>query len=292
MRIFITGGSGLLGNKLAEISINLGHEVYCGYKKNMPEFGKAVKIDLMHPETLSVLKEIMPEVIVHSAAITDVDRCEIERDLAMKVNAESTKVIAEISRKIEAFLIYISTDYVFDGEKGMYSENDGTNPINFYGYTKLLGEKFCRDFCIARTCVIYGVREAGEKTNFALWLIKKLERGESVKVVTDQFVTPTLNTNLAKMLLDIAEKRFQGIFHLSGATRLSRFDFAKELAREFGFDENLIIPAKMDEMKWIAKRPKDSSLNTEKAKKLLKEKPYEISKALKALRCEYEGCDD
>jgi len=290
MRLFITGGSGLLGSRIAEIAINIGYDVYCGYNQHRPEFGKAVRIDLADTKTLSVLKEIRPDVIIHSAAITDVDKCEVERDLAMKVNAEGVKALSEIAKEIGSFLIYISTDYVFDGEKGMYSEEDETNPVNFYGYTKLLGEKFCTDFCIARTCVIYGARKASGKQNFVLWLIEKLRNGESVKVVTDQFVTPTLNTNLARMILEIAEERLKGIFHLAGATRISRFDFALEIAREFGLDKGLIIPAKMHEMRWIARRPRDSSLSTSKARRVLREKPYELSRALKVLKGElYEG---
>ncbi len=225
-----------------------------------------------------------PDVIIHTAALTDVDRCEVDKDLAYKINVEGTKIIAEMARKFNSFLIYISTDYVFDGNKGLYKEDDETNPVNYYGYTKLLGEKYCQDFCIARTCVIYGAKPASGKVNFALWLINKLEKGESVRIVTDQYITPTLNTNLAKMSLEIAERRLKGIFHLAGATRVSRFEFAKEIARVFGLDESLIIPSRMNEINWIAKRPKDSSLDTSKATKYLNEKPYELKKALKVLK--------
>jgi dTDP-4-dehydrorhamnose reductase len=171
----------------------------------------------------------------------------------------------------------------------MYKEEDETNPINYYGYTKLLGENYCQDFCIARTCVIYGAKPASGKVNFVLWLINKLENGESVKIIIDQFITPTLNTNLAKMVLEIAERKITGIFHLAGATRVSRFKFAKEIAKEFGLDENLIMPAKMNDISWIAKRPKDSSLDTSKAAKYLNEKPYELKKALKVLKEEMGG---
>jgi len=191
-----------------------------------------------------------------------------------------------MARKLNSFLIYISSDYVFNGSKGMYKEDDKTNPVNYYGYTKLLGEKYCQDFCIARTCVIYGAKPASGKVNFALWLINKLEKGENVRIITDQYITPTLNTNLAKMLLEIAERKITGIFHLAGATRVSRFEFAKEIARVFGLDESLIIPSRMDEINWIAKRPRDSSLDASKAAKYLNEKPYDLRKALKVLKGE------
>ena len=288
MKVFITGGSGLLGSKVAEIALERGYDVYSGYSVNKPEFGKSVKFDLAYPDSVvKVISDIRPDVIIHSAALTDVDRCEVERELAYKINVEGTKIVAEMARKLGSFMVYISTDYVFDGSIGMYREDDETNPANYYGYTKLLGEKYCQDFCIARTCVIYGAKPASGKINFALWLINKLENGESVKIVTDQFITPTLNTNLAKMLLEIAERKPVGIFHLAGATRISRFEFALEIAREFGLDESLIVPSKMDEINWIAKRPRDSSLDTSKAARHLNEKPYDLKRALKVLKLEY-----
>jgi len=289
MRIFVTGGSGLLGSKVAEIALERSYEVYSGFNTHTPEFGKPVKFDLADPDSVAnVLKNIKPDIVVHSAALTDVDKCETDKELAYKINVEGTKVVAEMAKKLGFFLVYISTDYVFDGKRGMYKEEDETNPINYYGYTKLLGEKCCLDFCIARTCVIYGAKPASGKVNFVLWLIEKLESGKNVKIITDQYITPTLNTNLAKMILEVAEKRITGIFHLAGATRVSRFEFAKEIANVFGLDENLIIPAKMDEINWIAKRPKDSSLDTSKAQNSLDEKPYDLKKALKVLKKEME----
>jgi dTDP-4-dehydrorhamnose reductase len=289
MRIFITGGSGLLGYRIAEIAVQQGYEVNSGYCHNKPLVGKAVKIDLSNPSSIfEVVKSIRPDVIVHAAALTDVDRCEKENELAYRINVDGTKAIAEIARKLKSFLIYISTDYVFDGSRGMYREDDETNPINYYGYTKLLGERYCQDFCIARPCVIYGAKPASGKVNFVLWLIDKLEKGENTKIVTDQYITPTLNTNMAKMLLEILEKEIRGIFHLAGATRVSRFEFANEIADVFGLDNNLIIPSKMEEINWIAKRPRDSSLDTGKASKYLGEKPYDLKKALRVLKREVE----
>jgi len=291
MRLFVTGGSGLLGYRIAELAIERGYDVYSGYCHNKPEYGEPVKFDLTDVDSIiNAMNEVKPDVVIHSAALTDVDRCEVEKELAYKVNAEGTKTVAELARKLNSFMVYISTDYVFDGERGMYKEDDETNPVNYYGYTKLLGEKHCQGFCIARTCVIYGAKPASGKVNFALWLIDKLKNGENVKIITDQYITPTLNTNLAKMLLEIAERRIGGIFHLAGATRVSRYEFAREIAKVFGLDESLISPSRMDELSWIAKRPRDSSLDVSKAMEKLKNKPYDLRKALRALREEVEKC--
>lgn len=283
MRIFITGGSGLLGSKIAEIALEkYENEVYAGYCHNKPEFGEPVKFDLANDTDLEVVYKIKPKVIIHTAALTNVDECEKNKELAYKINAEGTKRVAEIAKESGSFLIYVSTDYVFSGDKGMYKEEDEPNPIDYYGYTKLKGEKYCD--CVARPCVIYGAKPGSGKVNFALWLMDKLRNKDKVKIVTDQFITPTLNTNLAKMLLEIAERELKGIFHLAGATRISRYDFALRIADKFGLDNDLIIPSRMEEMRWIASRPKDSSLDTSKASRYLKEKPYDLDKALEILK--------
>ena len=286
MKIFITGGSGLFGSKVAEIAQARGDEVFSGYAHNLPEYGRAVKFDLLDEKTISELVgKIEPEVIIHSAALTDVDRCEREQELAYKMNVDGTRAIATAAEKAGSFLIYISTDYVFDGLCGMYREDDRPNPVSYYGYSKLLGEQFCRG-CIARTCVIYGSRPASGKVNFALWLLNNLNSDKEVRVVTDQFITPTLNTNLAAMVLEAADRRLCGVYNLVGATRISRYDYALELAREFDLDKSLILPSRMADLTWAAKRPIDSSLDTSKARAELMERPLPLNKALRTLRTE------
>ena len=278
----------MLGSKIAEIALEQhGHEVYAGYCHNKPELGESVKFDLAKGADLEVIHEIMPDVIIHTAALTNVDGCEANKELAYKINVEGTKRMWEIANELDVFLIYVSTDYVFSGEKGMYKEDDEPNPVNYYGYTKFLGEKYCD--CIARPCVIYGAKPASGKINFTLWLINKLMNKEEVKIVTDQFITPTLDTNLARMLLEVAERELKGIFHLSGATRVSRYDFALQVANQFGLDRDLIIPSKMNEIEWVAARPKDSSLDISRASRHLTEKPYSLDKALEILKMELEN---
>ena len=289
MRVFITGGSGLFGGRVAEIAEEKeGYEVYTGYCHTKPEFGEPVEFDLTKNEDLEVIYKIKPEIIIHTAALTNVDACEADKELAYEINVEGTRRMAEIANEFGAFLVYVSTDYVFSGDKGMYKEEDEPNPIDNYGYTKLMGEKYCD--CIARPCVIYGAKPASGKENFALWLIDKLKNREEVKIVTDQFITPTLNTNLAKMLLEVVERELKEIFHLAGATRVSRYEFALQIADTFGLDGSLIIPSRMTEMKWIASRPKDSSLDTSKAPRYLNEKPYDLDRALEILKEEMEKC--
>ena len=286
MRIFITGGSGLMGSKLAEVASARGEEVWSGYAHNPPPYGREVKFDLLDANGIrDIIERMGPDVIVHSAALTDVDRCEREKDLAYKMNVEGTRVIAEAARCAGSFLVYISTDYVFDGQRGLYREEEETNPISYYGLSKLQGEQFCLDQgCIARTCVIYGSRPASGKVNFALWLLNSLKSGKEVRVVTDQFITPTLNSSLAAMVLEAADRHLSGIYHLSGATRVSRYDFACQLARAFDLDRRLILPSRMSDIGWLARRPKDSSLDTSKASEMLKSRPLTLDESLQVLR--------
>ena len=134
--------------------------------------------------------------------------------------------------------------------------------------------------------MIYGSTPAAGKVNFALWLIDALRKGERVKIVTDQWNTPTLNTNLAEMTLEVIERRLTGTFHLCGATRVSRFQFAELIAEAFDLDKSLIDSVVSSQFKWPAKRPMDSSLDTTKAQRTLKNKPLEIGEALKRLKIE------
>ena len=291
MKLLITGASGLYGSKLSTLAAIDDYQVYSGYRRNQPASGNPLHFDVSDSNQVEeVFRKINPEVVVHAAALTDVDKCELNKELAWRINVEGTKNIAEAARTRKIFLIYISTDYVFNGETGMYKETDKPEPINYYGLTKLKAEELVRsladEYCIARTSVIYGSTPASGKINFALWVYNKLISGEQVKIVADQWNSPTLNTNLAEMTLEIARRNLQGIFNLSGSTRISRYNFAKLIAQAFNLDATLISPSTTSDFSWIAKRPQDSSLDTTKARQTLKNKPLQINQALKRIKKE------
>jgi dTDP-4-dehydrorhamnose reductase len=291
LKLLITGASGLYGSKLAELATARNYEVYSGFSRDEPVCGTPVQFDVSDKSRVEkVLEKVGPEVVVHAAALTDVDKCEINKELAWKINAEGTRNIADAVKTSGAFLIYASTDYVFNGETGHYKEDARPDPINYYGFTKLKAEELVKglvgEYCIARASVIYGSTPAAGKVNFALWLLNKLERSEKARIVTDQWNSPTLNTNLADMTLEIIERKLTGIFHLSGATRISRYDFAKRIAENFNLDSDLISPTASAEFSWAAKRPRDSSLDTAKAQQTLKNKPLQINQALERMKQE------
>jgi dTDP-4-dehydrorhamnose reductase len=290
LKLLITGASGLYGSKLAQMALVKGFEVYSSDIQSLSVYGTFVKMDISDKAVVEdVYKSIKPDVVVHAATLTDVDKCELNKDLAWKINVEGTKNIVEATKATGSFLVYISTDYVFSGEKGSYKESDLPDPINYYGLTKLKAEELVKtqaEYFIARPSVIYGSTPAAGKVNFALWLIETLGRGERVKIVTDQWNTPTLNTNLAEMTLEVVERRLTGIFHLCGASRVSRLEFAQLIADTFGLDKSLIDPVLSSQFTWPAKRPMDSSLDTSKAQQILHNKPLEMVEALKRLKLE------
>jgi dTDP-4-dehydrorhamnose reductase len=290
LKLLITGASGLYGSKLAQMALAQNIEVYSSAIQSLSVYGSFVKLDISGKEQVEVaFKTIKPDIVVHAATLTDVDKCEANKELAWKVNVEGTKNIVEAAKTAGSFLIYISTDYVFNGEKGLYKEADKPDPINYYGLTKLKAEEIVqtqKEYFIARPSVIYGSTPATGKVNFALWLIETLRKGERVKIVTDQWNTPTLNTNLAEMTLDVIERRLTGIYHMCGATRVSRLEFAEQIADAFGLDKGLIDKVSSSQFTWPAKRPMDSSLDTSKAQKMLRKKPLEMAAALNRLKLE------
>jgi len=218
------------------------------------------------------------------AAIGDLDLCEKNKILAWKTVVEPSIEIASIVTRINCFLIYLSTDYVFEGEKGNYKEYDVPSPINYYGFTKLLGAAFrssCTSYAIVRASSIYGFGHG--RMNFAKYLLEKLKAGETVKALIDQYTSPTQETLLGRAIIEIAEEKIEGIFHVVGE-RMSRYDFAIKVAEVLGLDKSLIQQAEMREMTWLAKRPRDSSLNYDETRKRIKTNFYSTEVAFKVLK--------
>jgi dTDP-4-dehydrorhamnose reductase len=290
LKLLITGASGLYGSKLAKLALARGIEVYSSDIQSLSVYGNFVKLDISAKTQVDEsFKTIKPDVVVHAATLTDVDKCETNKELAWNINVEGTKNIVEAAQRVGSFLIYISTDYVFRGNKGLYKESDKPDPINYYGVTKLKAEEIVQtqtEYFIARPSVIYGSTPAAGKVNFALWLIETLRKGERVKIVTDQWNTPTLNTNIAEMTLEVIERRLTGIYHLCGATRVSRLEFAQHITDAFNLDKDLIDEVTSSQFTWPAKRPMDSSLDTSKAQKNLQKRPLEMAEALRRLKLE------
>jgi dTDP-4-dehydrorhamnose reductase len=287
-RLLVTGASGLLGHKIVGLVKN-GYTII-PLHNTRPLHPNSLRIDITNlSETHTLFNKLKPNAVIHTASETNVDKCETEKEHTWKVNVEGTRNIALACAKTNSKLVYISTDYVFDGEKGNYTEKDKPNPINYYGITKLEGEKqvtqHCKNYAILRTSVLYGWHPW--KQNFATWIISKLKQQQKITVVEDHYNTPTLADNLAEMAVEVAMKDLRGVYHASGRERMSRYEFAKQIAKTFNLNSDLIKPVKMSQLTaWIAKRPKDSSLNTGKIQKQLKTKLLNITQGLKKMKAE------
>jgi dTDP-4-dehydrorhamnose reductase len=268
MRILITGGSGLLGGALINASINVGVD-FIPTHHCTPVGRRSVKMDIEDMEEIKrVLHEIEPDCVIHTAAMTNVDLCEDDPARAWAINAEATKHVADACNDAGTKLIYVSTDYVFDGQSGPYPEKAVTHPINVYGESKLAGERFTMTNLgnvVARVCVLYGVG----RPNFVTWVIDSLRKNIPITVVTDQYNTPTYIGNCAQALLTMCTLDLNGTFHVSGRERVSRYEFARVIAEVFGLNKNLIKASTSNLLHQRARRPMDSSLIVEKAEKAL-----------------------
>ena len=189
MKFLVTGSAGLVGRQVIKDLLQSYTQVYSCYHTSKPEDGIATLLDLTSPDgIIKVVESTKPDVIIHLAAMTNVDLCETQKDLATKINAKSTAVMAEQATKLGAFLVYVSTDYVFDGEKGMKKESDTPNPIDHYGKSKLEGENAVKEiatkWCIARTSTPYGIHP--KKKSFPIFIAENLKAGIPLDIITDQ----------------------------------------------------------------------------------------------------------
>jgi len=276
-KILIVGGSSLLGYKISNIANE--YEVYSTFHKNKihVENIKSVNINITDRKSCEKILELKPDIIVNSAAMTNVDYCEKFQEEAYEVNVIGTKNLSEISESINCKFVHISSDAIFSGENKSFVEEDIPKPVNVYGKTKLESEKIASKISnclILRPSVIFGwiplkhlkTREKSIKTmNFALWLIKKLQDKQKVSIVNDQFSTPTLADNLAENILEFIKKDLTGIFHVAGLSCVSRLDFSKKITKEFGYSDNNVNPCTTKELNQIAPRSLRSCLNSEKA---------------------------
>lgn len=273
-RVLITGSNGLLGQKVVEIlsrssNYNLlltSRQEHSVFQDEMLTYRRLDTSD--RPDVRKALDEFEPDFIINTAAMTNVDQCETDREAAWRANVVSVENLVHAAKLVGSHLIHISTDYVFDGQNGPYIELDRPNPVSYYGRTKLASENIIRtsgiSSTIVRTMILYG-SGYGVKVNFALWVLKNLIEGKPIRVVDDQIGNPTLADDLAFAIIKVMELGRSGLYHISGADLVSRYDFALALADVFEFKKNLITPVKTASLKQAAARPMKSGFITLKA---------------------------
>ncbi len=290
-KLLVIGASGLLGSKLF---VNAASKYNVSGSYNPEVDGKSSwrlePMDIGSKDGVEKLFEkVRPEVAILCAAMTNVDACETKPLIANRVNATGPELVARSCKKMNVRLVHVSTDYVFDGRKTMkYTEEDVPKPISVYGSSKLSGERAVLstlpDAVVARPAVLYGWNPLEDKDNFATWVLKKLKKNEKVTMFEDQRISPTFADDLAKTLLELAERDVRGIWHVSGPDCLDRPTCGRMIARAFDLDDKLVVPVPSSSVSLPAKRPKYSCLDVGKVEKLLGRKALSFEEGLSAMK--------
>ena len=294
-RILITGGSGFLGYKLAS-TLCFENKLHYTFKSNNPEIENAVghELDLNDFSSIhSLIKNIQPEILIHTAAETSTDVCEKNPGYGMNLNVESTKVLLEKCKPFNTHFIFCSTDLVFDGKKGAYREKDILSPIMRYGWTKAEAEKFVAEAeiptLILRIALIYGPPTPSGKGGFIKWCLGGLQRGEKVTSFIDEYRTPIYSGDLVNIISECAEIGLEGILHAGGPETISRYELTKRIASIFECNPELVEPASLRDYKGKAARPADTTLNISRLQKILLNHPQNVTQGLLHLKSEIDN---
>lgn len=282
-RIMIIGSNGMLGQRLVEFFDKAENTIlYCcsAEKESFIPSVDYSKIDIANTKDVKkIVRHFYPDFIINAAAYTNVDGCETNREIAWKINATGVENIAHHAIISDAHVIHVSTDYVFDGKNGPYTEADEVNPISYYGRSKLAAENVLKSsrikYTIIRTNVLYGPAKHG-RPDFVKWVVTSLQQKNQIRIVTDQINNPTYLDDLVDGFAKIIYYKKCGLFHMGGEEFLSRFEFTKRIAKYFNLDESLIIPIKTKDLNQPAPRPLKSGLINLKATVELDYKPRKL----------------
>ncbi|GAB3747930.1 SDR family oxidoreductase [Spirosoma pomorum] len=292
-RILLTGSNGLLGQKLVDLLIQQPTIELTATARgdNRLPYSEGYTYESMditdRQQVLDVISKVRPDAVIHTAAMTDVDKCELQKDAAWAQNVQAVEYLVEACGNTNAFLLHVSTDFIFDGTAGPYDETAEGNPISFYGWSKYAAEKVVTHsnlrWAIARTMLVYGIAHDMSRSNIILWVKKSLEDGKNIKVVTDQWRSPTLAEDLAMGCYLIADKEAEGIFNISGKGVLTPYEMAIKTADYFGLDKSLIAQADASTFTQTARRPPRTGFTLDKAQRELGYDPHTFEEGIAVL---------
>ncbi|HLG02769.1 MAG TPA: SDR family oxidoreductase [Bacteroidia bacterium] len=297
--ILITGSNGLLGQKLIYALLDRNKKaeqwkIIATSKgdnrlKNKQGYNYEPLDITNEKEVFTVIKRIRPDVVINTAAMTNVDACESERDACRQLNVDAVRYLVRALEETtpHSHFIHLSTDFVFDGEKGPYREEDEPNPLSYYAWSKLESEKVVQaskiSWAVLRTIIVYGIVDNMSRTNIVLWAKSALTSGQKINIVDDQFRSPTLAEDLAEGCILCAEKKATGIFHVSGKDTMSILDMVYRIADFWKLDKSLVVPVKSETIKQPAKRPARTGFIIDKARKVLGYEPHSFEEGLALL---------
>jgi dTDP-4-dehydrorhamnose reductase len=292
MIYLITGSNGLLGQKILKRLTDDNIQVIATSKgsnrnkKNVLYSYESLDIT-DEKEVVRVLNHYKPDIVFNTAAMTNVDLCEDKKDLCDSLNIRAVNYLADSCLKIDAHLIHISTDFIFDGNDGPYSEDDPPNPLSYYGESKYKSEKLliahaCKS-TILRTIVLFGVADNLTKSNIVLWAKEQLENNNKINIIDDEYRAPTLAEDLAEACIVVAQNKAFGVFHISGKDLMSIYDLVVNIANFFKFDVNLINRINSKALNQKAKRPPKTGFVLDKAKYILNFTPHTFIESLEII---------
>jgi dTDP-4-dehydrorhamnose reductase len=287
--IMIFGGLGFVGTKLAKTAYEAGWKVYIADNRLGAEPYTGIKADIVDITSEEMVKKYVfeknPDVIVNVAAISDIDKCEENQELALRINTNAAVNIARCCKDVGGKYIFFSSDAVFDGKSNLYYEGSLRNPLNFYGKTKMFAEDQILSSgvkaCILRLSLIIGLSSV-EGNSFLAALRKKLEKGQNI-YVSDEIRTPIFVDILCNCILELAENNFAGVIHIGSTDYIDKFTLAKKAAGYMGLDAELVQPVDLQGMSKRAPRHKNGILSVEKAQSLLKTKLLDTDGELKQI---------
>ena len=290
MKIMLTGANGLVGQKIkAELAGNREVELLATSlhpEVNPLEYAYQFEtLDITMPsQTVECIERFNPDVIINSAAQANVNRCEQEKAECRQINTEAVMDLTRLVDRYEVHLIQLSTDFVFEGHRTDYSEDDTARPVNYYGLAKKEAEEYimqnARNWSIIRTVLVYGYVPGLNRHNLVTWVYESLKNGRSIRVVSDQIRMPTLGEDLARACSRIALQKATGIFHISGREVMSIEEMAKKTARHFRLNEELITPVTSSELSEPARRPPKTGFNLLHAEQTIGYVPHSFQEGL------------
>lgn len=293
MKILITGSNGLLGQKLVELCAEktdleviatargTNRLSYGNYSYNQLDIADRNQVN-------TIIGKQKPDVVINTAAMTNVDQCEQNQKECWEVNVTAVEYLVEACNTVDAHLVHVSTDFIFNGSHGPLDENEQPNPVNYYGESKLAAERLIHEkansWAILRTVLVYGIAQDMSRSNIILWVKESLEQGKEINVVNDQWRTPTLAEDLAMGCYLTAIEKAKGIYHISGKDMLTPYDMAIKTAEFFHLDKSLIHKTDCSKFKQPAKRPSKTGFIIEKARQELGYEPRSFEEGLEILK--------
>ena len=297
MKILITGSNGLLGQKLVAVlrhdpDVQLIATSRGADRTPIPLGPQYRSMDItVQADVDSVFGATTPDAVIHTAAMTNVDACELAPAACQLQNVTATENLVQAAKRHGCHFIHLSTDFIFDGINGPYAEEDVPAPLSVYGQSKLDSERVVMEaglakWAIARTIIVYGIAEGLSRSNVVLWAKSALEKGQPIKVVDDQWRMPTLAEDLADGCIRIAKRGATGIYNLSGPDGMSILELVQRVGAFFHLDTSVVTPVKSDSLGQPARRPPRTGFVLDKARRELGYAPHGLEEGLAVLRAQ------